>query len=159
MDSFSDPAVGIVGPKLIFKRPLPDGKTEDLIQSCGGLFDATRGPFHRYIGFNADYWLVNQPEEVSWTTGAALAVRRELFYKVGGLSLDYQPAYFEDTDLCMRVRELGSKVFYQPGCVFEHEAGTSGGIPAHLFKANSLKFHKRWDEKIKPDVNVQHVNY
>jgi GT2 family glycosyltransferase len=154
MAAFDDPTVGIVGPKLVF--PDPSG---DRIQSAGGLFDGRCGPYHRFLGWAADDWRVNQPGVVSWTTGAALAIRRELFGQVGGVSLDYPRGYFEDTDLCMKVKQLGYSIWYEPRSVFEHTVGSTGGIPAHLFKANSLRFHNLWDKKIVPDTPFVYVNY
>lgn len=151
MDMFQHHAnIGIIGPKLVIG---------DAVQSCGGLYGGNRGPFHRYLGWSADDWRVNVREKVSWMTGAALAVRRELFFKVGGFDVVYERGYFEDVDLCEKVKEAGFEIWYCPESVFEHKVGSSGGIPAHIFKANSLKFHARWDAKIKPDTAVAHVAY
>ena len=104
---FDDPRVGIVGPKLLF----PDGS----VQSVGGLYDAGKGPFHRCLGWSnpADPRL-NRRERVSWTTGAALAIRRELFAQVGGFDTGYVRGYFEDVDLCERVKAAGLEVWYCP---------------------------------------------
>jgi O-antigen biosynthesis protein len=162
---FSDKSVGIAGPKLVV--PLPDvshqhsnpGGMIDTIQSCGGLYGGNRGPFHRWLGWSADDWRVNVCEKVSWITGAALAIRRELFFKVGGFDVGYIRGYFEDVDLCEKAKEAGFDVWYCPESVFEHSAGTSGGIPGHIFKANSMRFHAKWDAKIKPDTAVSHVAY
>lgn len=156
--AFDNLAVGVVGPKLVFGEN-PHGVQEESVQSCGGLFDAGKGPFHRWLGWAADDWRVNVPERVSWTTGAALAVRRELFAKVGGFDEGYVRGYFEDVDLSMKVRAAGAEVWYEPRAVFEHQVGSTGGVAPHIFKANSLRFHAKWDAVIVPDTNVVHVNY
>lgn len=158
MAAFADPAVGIVGPKLVTEAAGRDGP-ELSIQSCGGLFDGGRGPFHRFLGYHADDWRVNRPERVSWTTGAALAIRRELFAHVGGFDEGYGRGYFEDVALNMAARKAGYQVWYCPHAVFEHTVGSTGGIPAHIFKRNSIKFHRDWDAEIVPDTPVVHVNY
>lgn len=155
MAIFDNPKVGIVGPKLVF----PDNGKGDSIQSCGGLYDGGKGPFHRYPGYAADYWPVNFAERVSWTTGAALAVRRELFAQAGGYDEGYIRGYFEDVALCEAVKALGYEVWYCPDAVFEHKAGSTGGVPAEVFKANSLRFHRLWDAVIVPDTPIVHVNY
>jgi O-antigen biosynthesis protein len=165
MSMFEDQRVGIVGPKLVV--PLPDmshqqsnpGGKIDTIQSCGGLYGGNKGPFHRYLGWSADDWRVNERERVSWMTGAALAIRRDLFFKVGGFDVDYVRGYFEDVDLCEKVKEAGFEVWYCPEAVFEHSVGSSGGVPQHIFKANSMRFHAKWDAKIKPDTQVSYVAY
>ena len=171
MAMFDNLQVGIVGPKLVFP-PAPNGTgalpgltaprppaTAYSIQSCGGLYDGGKGPFHRYIGFAADDWRVNIAERVSWTTGAALAVRRDLFEKVSGFDAAYGRGYFEDVDLCEKVKERGYEVWYCPEAVFTHKVGTSNAETAESFRANSLRFHERWDRRITPDTNIIHVNY
>lgn len=138
------PEVGIIGARLLF----PTGA----IQNAGGLFDAKGQPFHRCLGWSN----INHPEvatarEVSWTTGAALAIRREVWERVGGLDEAYQRGYFEDVDLCLRVREAGFKVWYEPSCTLIHKTGTTGGSP--MLAQNARLFKSRWVDtgKIKPD--------
>lgn len=159
LDLFAaQPQVGVVGPKLLF-GPNPHGQTDESIQSCGGLFDRSKSPFHRFLGWAADDWRVNQRERVSWTTGAALAVRRLAFERVGGFDPGYQRGYFEDVDLCLAVQMLGYECWYEPAAVFEHSVGSTGGVPAEVFRANALRFHRRWDDRIKPDVDVVVTGY
>lgn len=156
---FNNPAVGIVGPKLIFP-PTPD-IPDGAIQSAGGLFDGGKGPFHRYLGWrNVFDWRVCKTEKVSWITGAALMISREDFMKCGGLdSATYIHGYFEDVDLCMKVRlDLGKEIWYQPDATLFHEVGSSGGNPDN-FMANSRRFHERWNDKIVPDTMMVYVNY
>ena len=165
MEMFEARMIGIVGPKLIFSNKdvhrlnETQVKIEYSIQSCGGLYDAGKGPYHRYLGWATDDWRVNCSERISWTTGAALAIRRELFYKVGGFDIAYERGYFEDVDLCEKVKAESYEVWYCPNSVFEHSVASTGGIPAHIFKANSLRFHERWNDKITPDTTAIHVNY
>ena len=153
LDLFQREEVGLVGPKLLF----PDGS----IQSAGGLFDAGRGPFHRYLGWtNKDDRRINHNEVVSWLTGAAIMIRRADFEALGGFDEAYQRGYFEDVDLSMRVRhELGKEVWYCPFAELVHRAGSAGGVPAEVFKANSMRFHAKWDKVIEPDVSSFHVSY
>ena len=157
---FNNPKVGIVGPKLIFPpRPdIPNGA----IQSCGGLFDAGKGPYHRYLGWkDVNDWRVSTSQEVSWITGAALMISREDFVKCGGLDAETYPrGYFEDVDLCMKVRfslTPNKHVFYAGDATLVHEAGSTGGNPN--FMENSRRFHRRWDDKIVPDSTMVYVNY
>lgn len=135
--AFDNPQVGIVGARLLFKN--------DAIQSAGGLFDATGLPYHRCLGYsNPDYEEVAVAREVDWVTGAALAIRRDLFERVGGFDERYVKGYFEDVDICMRVRALGFKVWYEPRCTLYHDkVGSSGGNPAN-FAANALRFKVAW---------------
>lgn len=147
VNAFADLAVGVVGAKLLF----PDGR----IQNAGGFFDGRLQPFHRGLGYsNHRYAEVNTPEEVTWTTGAAFAVRRDLFTALGGFDPVYAPSYFEDTDFCLRAREAGFKVWYEPKCVFIHTVGTTGGSP--FFHRSAATFRQRWvdSKRITADVSA-----
>lgn len=149
----SNPQIGIVGPKLVF----PDGGG---IQSCGGLFDGNKGPFHRYLGWqDITDRRVNTTERVSWITGACLLIRRDDFWRCGGLDdIHYIRGYFDDVDLCMKMRfELGKQVWYCAEATLEHSVGSTGG--SKHFAENSRAFHRLWDSKITPDVPAIMVNY
>ena len=162
--------IGIVGSKLItFKDVIYppailvsqgiEFSKEEIVQSCGGLYDAHGGPYHRYPGYAAADWRVNICERVSWTTGAALAIRRNLFNACMGFDVAYEIGYFEDVDLCEKAKRSGYEVWYQPESVFEHKSGSTGGIPPHVFRQNSLLFHSRWDKVIVPDTTAVMVDY
>ncbi len=180
--TFND-SVGIVGPKLVFPQEFwcqqcrvygpilcpqhpNDCQQVERIQSCGGWFDAKKGPFHRYFMWRSDDPVVNECESVSWTTGAALAIRKDVFKAAEGFDMGYQRAYFEDVDMCMRVKKAGLSVMYQPQSVFTHKVGQSTGAAsdplqsARRFQANSRRFHTIWDADIVIDTpGVVYVNY
>lgn len=152
MNAFDNPQVGIVGAKLLF----PDGK----VQNAGGLYDAHCQPYHRCLGYgDYRYWEVNTPEIVSWTTGAALAIRKPLFDAVGGFDTGYERGYFEDVALCESVKALGYSVWYEPRCNLFHRVGTSGGNP--LFMQNAKRFQEAWvaTGKIKQDTYAIKANW
>lgn len=135
LKAFEDETVGIVGARLLF----PDGR----VQSAGGLFDARGTPYHRcFLWRSRDHREISTARDVSWVTGAALAIRRELFERVGGYDSDYANGYFEDVDLCLKARELGYKIWYEPGCTLVHSVGSTGGNPN--FTRNALRFKRRW---------------
>lgn len=67
--------------------------------------------------------LPNVPEGhslVEWTLGAAMAIRRSAFDKVGGWDDGYF-LYFEDVDFCKRVRDAGNEVHYVPAVSLVHD--------------------------------------
>lgn len=59
------------------------------------------------------------PAEVDQLPGAALMVRKEIFQKVGGFDETF-PIYFEDTDLCYRIKKLGYKIMVFPEAKIIH---------------------------------------
>lgn len=62
---------------------------------------------------------------VDYGSAAALLVRRAWFEKVGGFDPMFEPAYFEDVDLQLRLREAGTTVWFEPEAKLLHYAGRS----------------------------------
>lgn len=62
--------------------------------------------------------------EVEQPAAAALAVRKTVFVAVGGMDESFRPAWYEDVDLCARIRRLG-RLVYWPASTFRHVGGVS----------------------------------
>jgi len=64
-----------------------------------------------------------------WVSGAALIVRRSVFERTGGFDERFF-MYFEDVDLCRRIRREGYEIHYLPSVSLEHLGGGSqpGGL-------------------------------
>lgn len=60
------------------------------------------------------------PREVDYCSGAFLMIREGLFQKLGGFDDAYAPAYYEETDLCMRIRADGYRIMYDPRAAIDH---------------------------------------
>ena len=136
-----DPTVGAVCAKLIY----PDGR----LQEAGGIIwaDGTGWNVGRFE--DPDHPQHNYLREVDYGSAACLLVRQSDFLDLGGFDPRYAPAYYEDTDLCFRLRERGLRVLYQPGSrVIHHEGASHGndidaGAKAHQ-ATNRLLFVDRW---------------
>jgi glycosyltransferase involved in cell wall biosynthesis len=140
---------GLVGARLIY----PNGRQ----QEAGGVLAAD--------GTAWSYGHLDEPDkpeysylrEADYCSGAALAIRRDLFERLGGFDTYFAPAYYEDTDLAMRVRAAGYKVYYQPLARVVHFEGASAGTDRgpvvtgmKRFQAiNREKFLDRWGETIR----------
>lgn len=152
LEPFNDPKVGIVGARLL----TPIGT----IQSAGGVFDTAAQPVHRCLGYsNPHHPEVATPREVEWVTGAALAIRRDLWIQLGGFDTIYERGYFEDVDICMRAREAGLSVWYEPRCTLFHAVGSTGGNPR--FAANARLWRDRWvySGKVKAGTTLATIRY
>jgi GT2 family glycosyltransferase len=68
---------------------------------------------------------------VDWVMGAAMLIRREPFDRVGGFDEGYF-LYWEDADLCRRLRDTGFTTRYVPGAVVEHPGGASAKTASRL---------------------------
>tara|TARA_Y100000588_G_scaffold227061_1_gene240878 strand:+ start:17 stop:475 length:459 start_codon:yes stop_codon:yes gene_type:complete len=62
--------------------------------------------------------------EVDWVSGACMLARRESLMSVGGFDSDFF-MYWEDADLCRRLRSLGYTVRYVPQARVMHRVGRS----------------------------------
>jgi len=65
------------------------------------------------------------PAEVEQPAGACLLVRRESFEGCGGFDEGFFPLWFEDVDLCLRLRRQGGKILFWPEICFQHAGGHS----------------------------------
>jgi GT2 family glycosyltransferase len=65
------------------------------------------------------------PGRIAWILGASMFVRRHIFEKLGGFDPDFFPIYSEETDLCLRARELGYEIGYIPEVAVTHVGGSS----------------------------------
>ncbi|MBI2818907.1 MAG: glycosyltransferase family 2 protein [Acidobacteria bacterium] len=75
---------------------------------------------YRCLDFNPD-----QVSEVEQPAGACLLVRRSSFEDCGGMDERFFPLWFEDVDLCRRLRQPGGRILYEPGVCVEHTGGHS----------------------------------
>lgn len=133
-EAMADPATGIAGCKLWY----PGG---EIIQHAGGFITAPRAmPGHYGIG-ERDAGQHDDPRDVDYVIGAALAVRRETLAAIGLMDEGYF-LFFEDADLCARARQAGFRVVYRPDATGIHvESATAApGSLAYL-----QRFHSgRW---------------
>lgn len=80
--------------------------------------------------------------EVDYCSGAFLLVRAALFRDLGGFDETFVPAYYEESDLCMRLRLAGHATLYEPRIRVEHfEFGSSkSGEGVELQRRNRARF-------------------
>ena len=65
-----------------------------------------------------------QSFKTDWVLGAALFIKKEIFYKVGGFDQNFF-MFFEEMDLCKRVDRLGYDIIYCPSSELKHQGGAS----------------------------------
>jgi GT2 family glycosyltransferase len=96
--------------------------------------------------FRSDLWRwLDLTRNVSAVTGACLAIRRELFEKVGGFDPVF-PVNYNDVDLCLRVREAGYEIVCEPGAVLRHSEGQSRAPGTRLWERE--RFQERWMDRL-----------
>ena len=136
-----DRTVGVVGCKLVN----PDGSLQVNYRRFPTLpAIITRGLYTekwlRLPQFYRQYLMVNERFDsltpVDWVLGAFMLVSKQHFEMVGGMDERFF-LYYEDIDLCYRLRQRGLNTYYFPGIeVMHHHLRTSA--------ANPLGPHWRW---------------
>lgn len=63
--------------------------------------------------------------EVEQPAGACLLVKKNILEQVGFWDERFCPLWFEDVDLCLRLRQAGFRILLEPRCRFLHEGGHS----------------------------------
>jgi len=133
------PDTGIVGAKLIY----PSGH----LQEAGAAL--RRDGTVDLIGLNDDPAKpqYNIMREVDHCSGACLLIETALFRDLGGFDEIYAPAYFEDCDLSLRVRERGRKIIYQPAAEAIHHLSVTtnrDGQKLRQIEHNKRIYLERW---------------
>lgn len=136
------PRCGAVGAKIVF----PDMR----LQEAGCI--AWRDGYALGYGRGDDPYSppYNYVREVDFCSAACLLVRSALFHTLGGFDPRYAPAYYEDADLCLAIRQAGHAVVFAPRAVIFHlEHATSGrGNAIALQLRNREVFLDKWRERL-----------
>lgn len=138
--------VAAAQPKILSDTK-PD--TFEYAGAAGGLIDRHGFPYcrGRILGkCEKDHGQYDTPMYIFWASGAAMAVRTDLYLKVGGLDEKFF-AHMEEIDLCWRLTYEGYTIYCVPSSHVYHLGG--GSLPAgnprktYLnFRNNLLLLHK-----------------
>jgi N-acetylglucosaminyl-diphospho-decaprenol L-rhamnosyltransferase len=145
--------VWVVGPKLLNT----DGSVQtSCIQAfptiVNQLVDSdwlrARLPRSRLWGVQPLVDSATQPCPVDMVSGACLMVHRDAFERVGRFSEDYF-MYFEDMDLCRKIRQQGGGLWFVPAAQVTHHGGGSSRRNVSGFAAvNSARaldvYFRKW---------------
>jgi N-acetylglucosaminyl-diphospho-decaprenol L-rhamnosyltransferase len=88
--------------------------------------------------------LGERTRSVDWVSGACMLVRRRAFDEVGGFDEGYW-MYWEDADLCRRLRDHGWETMLCVEAGARHSTGSSGRSERTIraFHASAARYHKR----------------
>lgn len=126
------PEIAIIGPRVLLSdtgEPQP--------WTCGSkitlweiLFKNSRNQTWNNAGQSA----------VDWVTGTALLIRKNDFLDINGFDENFF-MYFEDQDLCLRLKEQGKKIMFFPEANIVHFDGKSW----NSFKNKKTSFYTSQD--------------
>lgn len=112
---------------------------------------------HPLKGVNVSYTAEQRNElpEVEAATAACLMLRRDRFEALGGFSTVFVVGDFEDSDLCLRLRQQGLGIYVDRAAVFYHLERQSVGfgdsddrLKMKVVAANAFTHHQRWCSSI-----------
>lgn len=140
-----EPTVGMVGP--VTNRAGNEAQIEVPYRTFGELIqfadDYTRG-------------CAGASSEIPMLTMFCVAMRRDLYQRVGPLDERFEVGMFEDDDYALRVRAAGYRVVCAED-VFVHHFGqasigklASTGVYGTLFEANRRRFEQKWQTRWQP---------
>ena len=121
------PRCAVVGPRLVDHEGRPQPSCARF-PTCARVLVHETGLWKLFrwtsLGPIRPFYEVAAASDVPWVLGAALAVRREAFLAVGGFDPAYF-MYFEEVDLCRRLRDVGATTRCTPAAVIAHVGGAS----------------------------------
>ncbi len=149
----ADPAIWAVGGRLI--SPSGRSQTGFNVRSF-----PTIGSVAAEMFFLDEIWPGNpwshsvhlkdsgRPVDVDQPAAACLMVLRSALEAIGGFDEAFYPAWFEDVDLCMRIRARGGRILFQPNARFLHHGGyTLGRISRQdfleSFHTNQIRYFRK----------------
>lgn len=108
--------------------------------AAGGFIDYLGYPFCRGRIFDKveeDLGQYDSVVDIFWATGAALLIRADVYWQVGGLDGRFF-AHQEEIDLCWRLRARGHRIVCVPQSVVYHVGG--GTLPKSNARKTFLNF-------------------
>ncbi|MBB2174333.1 glycosyltransferase [Gluconacetobacter johannae] len=127
----SAPDIGAVGAKLV--------RTNGVLQEAGSIIwrDGSTGGYLRDRDPTVPE--ANFVRDVDYCSGAFLMVRSDILRAMDGFDPAFSPAYYEEVDLCVRLRKAGYRTVYDPAIVVRHlEYGSSDGAFSHGLMRRNL---------------------
>ncbi len=135
---YENPLLGAMGLKIIEKkRHQPQPWTSGKKTSLWNIL--LRNTFNKP-------WNKNKATSVDWVSGTALLVKKTLFEKLNGFDEKFF-MYFEDQDLCLRIKKAGYKNIFYPYLQVLHYDGQSWQNNArkkknHYYQSQEYFFEK-----------------
>jgi O-antigen biosynthesis protein len=134
--------VGAVGARIV--------QADGLLQEAGCIIfqDGTTNGYLRFCQSEDPRAMFMR--EVDYCSAIFLLVRTELFLELDGFDEIYAPAYFEETDFCMKLRTRGLRMIYDPSILVEHfEFGSHQSASGRkLIAERKPIFLKRWEKQL-----------
>lgn len=142
-DAEGSPRPGIYGPRVVDAngRLVWSIRRSPTVMRALGLGGTGRPSLSEHVSNAAEY---RRRHAVEWLLGAILLISRKCYDDVGGWDESYF-LYSEETDFCLRARDLGWPTWYEPAAVATHIGGASGRSQrTHVMQiVNRVRLYRR----------------
>lgn len=136
-----DPRIAAVASRMLMTR------SPTILNSTGIVLNEGGWAWDRQIGERDDD-PDPRPSEVFGACGGAMLLRRAALQEVGAFDPAYF-MYFEDVDLCWRLRLSGKRICYAPLAVVEHDYHGDRGAPDRAMRRRYMCERNRLQNLIK----------
>jgi GT2 family glycosyltransferase len=142
LESVHDSGVGAVFPAKL--------NIDGTMQEAGAFVTGDANAYVFGDGDDPDSPEYGFPREIDFGSAAAMCMTRRCYETFAGFDPAYRIAYYEDADLCFRVREQGLRLAYEPRSRVIHARSVSAPAAdlADVYAANREIFLNRWDSVI-----------
>jgi len=149
------PRPGLVGPQY---RTF-DGE----ILEVGSFLGSDGSGWQGFRGETLPRSFISGTFHARYVSAAAILLDRHVFVDGGGFDDVFAPAYYEDTDLAMRLHAEGRPVVVNPSAVaYHYEGGTSGtdtSVGIKQFQVtNKERFVSRWGDSLAKFPPLSHLD-
>jgi GT2 family glycosyltransferase len=143
--------VGAAGPMMYY--------ADNTIQCAGVILGIGGVAHHVFTGEPRGAWgyfgRACLEQDFSCITAACMAIRKDLFFEVGGFD-EKLPAAFNDVDLCMKLRQAGWRIIWTPTVELYHNESKSlgrhdAGARAEQHLADIALMRTRWGPLLDSD--------
>ncbi len=141
------PEVGLVCPRLVYADDRPQFHWAPVTSVLGEAIQIVRNRFESCP------WVHRPWPSRGWFTAACVMVRKRAFQQIGGFDEGFF-LYFEDVDLCLRLRQAGWRLVDEPAATAKHLKGgsqaTAAGTSLHYRLGQAryyCKHRPRWEQQ------------
>ena len=146
----ADVSIGLAGCKLV--------NADGTLQEAGGIVWSDGSAWNFGRGDDAAAPQYNYVKDVDYMSGAAIAVPKPVWERLGGFDELFEPAYCEDTDLAFRVRAVGLRTVYQPfSAVVHHEGISHGRDQSRGVKSYQVRNNRRFFERWRATLEAENI--
>lgn len=115
LNEFENKEFGVAGVSLRY----PDGKYQLSYWYENGFLNEFKNKRLEKAFKNNEQSVINKYtgndllKEVDWVSGAAMIIKKDVYVKVSGFDEDYF-LFYEDADICKRIKDSNGKIYYFP---------------------------------------------